>query len=69
MIWLAPVLKIVGSSVVVAGIWGGANVVKETGDAIENAGEAAQKSVSFMDRVIVLTVIGGALYVGAKVLK
>lgn len=67
--FLIPALKVIGGAVIVSGIWGAANVAKETGDAIEHAGDAAEKSVTFMDRVIVLTIIGGVIYMGAKAVK
>ncbi|XDF78835.1 hypothetical protein AAFX60_006940 [Aliivibrio fischeri] len=59
---LVPILALTGGSLGVAAIYGTAKVAEETGEAVE-------KSEGFLTRVIVLTVIGGAIYFGAKAVK
>ncbi|MDD9178430.1 MULTISPECIES: hypothetical protein [Aliivibrio] len=59
---LIPLLWIAGGSVGVAALHGTAKVAEETGEAVE-------KSEGFLTRVIVLTVIGGVIYFGAKAVK
>lgn len=59
---LIPLLWLAGGSVGVAGIWGTAKVAEETGEAVE-------KSEGFLTRVIILTVVGGVIYFGAKAVK
>ena len=62
MPFLIPILWATGGVAGATAIWGAASVAEETGEAVE-------KSEGFLTRVIVLTVIGGAIYFGAKAVK
>ena len=60
-----PFIPIIAGAFVVSGVLSVSDLIKNTSDAIENAGNAAKKSESFLDRVIILSVIGGALYISS----
>ncbi|MGR5243075.1 hypothetical protein ACPV36_19540 [Photobacterium damselae] len=66
---LIPLFKIVAGAMGVAGIWGVAEVAKNTSEAVKETNKVVKNSGAFMDRTIALTAIGGAIYLGGKLLK
>ena len=60
---LIPLLKIAGGAVVVSGIFSISDLMKNTGNAAEDLGNAAKKSEGFLDRVLVLSAIFSAAYI------